>query len=91
MLKNKDTDVRTAQERLDDVVSFFADNKDDLTGALEELSQALGRVKTFIEDNRGRAEEERRPASSPSPGPWSSNGPRWPRRRTSAPPAPATS
>ncbi|MEU9519843.1 MCE family protein [Streptomyces sp. NPDC048224] len=53
MLKNKDTDVRTAQEGLDDVVSFFADNKDDLTGALEELGKALGQVKTFIEDNRG--------------------------------------
>ncbi|WP_217165200.1 MCE family protein [Streptomyces sp. AC512_CC834] len=53
MLKNKDTDVRTAQERLDEVVSFFADNKDDLTGALEELGKALGQVKTFIEDNRG--------------------------------------
>ncbi|MFE7435724.1 MCE family protein [Streptomyces tendae] len=53
LLKNKDTDVRTAQERLDEVVGFFADNKDDLTGALEELGKALGQVKTFIEDNRG--------------------------------------
>ncbi|CAL9573827.1 MCE family protein [Streptomyces sp. Tu 3180] len=53
MLKEKDTDVRTAQERLDEVVGFFADNKDDLAGALEELGTALGRVKTFIEDNRG--------------------------------------
>lgn len=53
MLKNKDGDVRTAQERLDEVVGFFADNKDDLTGALEELGKALGQVKTFIEDNRG--------------------------------------
>ncbi len=53
MLKDKDTDVRTAQERLDEVVGFFADNKDDLTGALEELGKALGQVKTFIEDHRG--------------------------------------
>ncbi|MFF8776212.1 MCE family protein [Streptomyces sp. NPDC015140] len=53
MLKDKDTGVRTAQERLDEVVGFFADNKDDLTGALEELGKALGQVKTFIEDNRG--------------------------------------
>ncbi|EFE69710.1 secreted protein [Streptomyces viridosporus ATCC 14672] len=53
MLKEKDTDVRTAQERLDEVVGFFADNKDDLAGALEELGTALGQVKTFIEDNRG--------------------------------------
>ncbi|MFF8030741.1 MCE family protein [Streptomyces sp. NPDC016626] len=57
MLKEKDTDVRTAQERLDEVVGFFADNKDDLTGALEELGTALGRVKTFIEDNRGELRE----------------------------------
>ncbi|MGW1771187.1 MCE family protein [Streptomyces sp. NPDC002104] len=52
MLKDKDTDVRTAQERLDDVVTFFADNKDDLAGALTELGKALAQVKTFIRDNR---------------------------------------
>ncbi|MFF5155916.1 MCE family protein [Streptomyces sp. NPDC000348] len=57
MLKEKDTDVRTAQERLDEVVGFFADNKDDLAGALEELGTALGRVKTFVEDNRGELKE----------------------------------
>lgn len=57
MLKAKDTDVRTAQERLDEVVGFFADNKDDLTGALEELGKALGQVKTFIEDNRGELKD----------------------------------
>ncbi|MFD8201750.1 MCE family protein [Streptomyces sp. NPDC059701] len=53
MLKDKDTGVRTAQERLDTVVGYFADNKDDLAGALEELGTALGQVKTFIKDNRG--------------------------------------
>ncbi|MBM7170054.1 MCE family protein [Streptomyces sp. G44] len=53
MLKDKDSGVRTAQERLDTVVGHFADNKDDLAGALEELGTALGRVKTFIKDNRG--------------------------------------
>ncbi|MFE2281071.1 MCE family protein [Streptomyces sp. NPDC059454] len=57
MLKEKDTGVRTAQERLDEVVGFFADNKDDLAGALEELGTALGRIKTFIEDNRGELKE----------------------------------
>ncbi|WP_217128918.1 MCE family protein [Streptomyces sp. AC558_RSS880] len=57
MLKEKDTDVRTAQERLDEVVGFFADNKDDLAGALEELGTALGQIKTFIEDNRGELKE----------------------------------
>ncbi|MFC4329256.1 MCE family protein [Streptomyces andamanensis] len=53
MLKDKDADVRTAQERLDTVVSFFADNKNDLAGALAELGKALGQVKQFIQDNRG--------------------------------------
>lgn len=53
MLKDKDTEVRTAQEGLDTVVGFFADSKDDLAGALEELGTALAQVKTFIEDNRG--------------------------------------
>ncbi|MFE1349721.1 MCE family protein [Streptomyces sp. NPDC058757] len=53
MLKEKDSSVRTAQERLDDVVGFFAENKDDLAGALQELGRALAQVKTFIKDNRG--------------------------------------
>ncbi|MFD3569886.1 MCE family protein [Streptomyces sp. NPDC058671] len=53
MLKNKDGDVRAAQERLDEVVGYFAENKDDLAGALKELGKALAQVKTFIKDNRG--------------------------------------
>ncbi|MEU6932467.1 MCE family protein [Streptomyces sp. NPDC046374] len=53
MLKEKDGDVRTAQERLDEVVGYFAENKDDLSGALKELAKALARVKTFIKENRG--------------------------------------
>ncbi|MGW1012230.1 MCE family protein [Streptomyces termitum] len=53
MLKEKDGDVRTAQERLDEVVGYFAENKDDLAGALKELGKALARVKTFIQENRG--------------------------------------
>ncbi|NEB74912.1 MCE family protein [Streptomyces sp. SID14478] len=53
MLKEKDGSVRTAQENLDDVTGYFADNKDDLAGALKELGRALGQVKTFIKDNRG--------------------------------------
>ncbi|MEV7728793.1 MCE family protein [Streptomyces sp. NPDC087917] len=57
MLKDKDGDVRTAQERLDDVVSFFADNKDDLAGALAELGKALAQVKTFIQDHRGELKQ----------------------------------
>ncbi|MFI7384986.1 MCE family protein [Streptomyces sp. NPDC049813] len=53
MLKEKDGGVRTAQENLADVTGYFADNKDDLAGALKELGAALGQVKTFIRDNRG--------------------------------------
>ncbi|MFB7237822.1 MCE family protein [Streptomyces sp. NPDC056269] len=53
MLKDKDGDVRTAQERLDEVVGYFAENKDDLAGALKELGKALVQVKAFIKDNRG--------------------------------------
>ncbi len=53
MLKEKDGGVRTAQQNLDDVMTFFADNKDNLAGALRELGTALGQVKTFIKDNRG--------------------------------------
>ncbi|MER8232419.1 MCE family protein [Streptomyces sp. NPDC101490] len=53
MLKEKDGDVRTAQERLDEVVGYFAENKDDLAAALKELGKALAQVKQFIKDNRG--------------------------------------
>ncbi|MFM9373641.1 MCE family protein [Streptomyces sp. Da 82-17] len=53
MLKEKDGDVRTAQENLADVTGYFAENKDDLAGALEELGRALAQVKKFVEANRG--------------------------------------
>jgi phospholipid/cholesterol/gamma-HCH transport system substrate-binding protein len=53
MLRKKDKSVRTAQENLDDVTSYFADNRDDLAGALKELGVALRQVKKFIQDNRG--------------------------------------
>ncbi|MFJ5707178.1 MCE family protein [Streptomyces sp. NPDC093105] len=53
MLKEKDGDVRAAQERLDEVVGYFAENKDDLAAALKELGRALAQVKTFVKDNRG--------------------------------------
>ncbi|MFE9401297.1 MCE family protein [Streptomyces sp. NPDC006530] len=58
MLKNKDGAVREAQNQLADVTSFFADNKDNLAGALKELGTALGNVKTFIRDNRGALKTE---------------------------------
>lgn len=57
MLKDNDGNVRTAQERLDDVVSFFAANKDDLAGALAELGKALAQVKTFIQNNRAELKQ----------------------------------
>ncbi|WP_031006690.1 MCE family protein [Streptomyces sp. NRRL F-5727] len=53
MLKEKDGDVRAAQERLDEVVGYFAENRDDLAAALKELGRALAQVKTFVKDNRG--------------------------------------
>lgn len=53
MLKKKDGGVRKAQENLDEVTTYFADNRDDLAGALKELGIALGQVKKFIKDNRG--------------------------------------
>ncbi|WP_328307701.1 MCE family protein [Streptomyces sp. NBC_00442] len=58
MLKDKDGAVRDAQNQLADVTSFFADNKDNLAGALKELGTALGNVKTFIQDNRGSLKSE---------------------------------
>ncbi|WP_329461908.1 MCE family protein [Streptomyces sp. NBC_01431] len=58
MLKDKDGAVRDAQNQLADVTSFFADNKDNLAGALKELGTALGEVKTFIQDNRGSLKAE---------------------------------
>lgn len=57
MLKDNDGNVRTAQERLDDVVTFFAANKDDLAGALAELGKALAQVKTFIQNNRAELKQ----------------------------------
>ncbi|RCH69057.1 MCE family protein [Streptomyces sp. SDr-06] len=58
LLKNKDGAVRDAQNKLADVTSFFADNKDNLAGALKELGTALGNVKTFIRDNRAGLKAE---------------------------------
>ncbi|MEU9191928.1 MCE family protein [Streptomyces hundungensis] len=58
MLKNKDGAVRDAQNQLADVTTFFADNKDNLAGALKELGTALGTVKTFIRDHRGALKAE---------------------------------
>ncbi|MEI7030215.1 MCE family protein [Streptomyces pratensis] len=53
MLKDKDSDVRTAEQQLDSVTTFLADDKKNLSAALKELGAALGQVKTFIAKNRG--------------------------------------
>jgi virulence factor Mce-like protein len=53
MLKNKDSEVRTAEQRLATVTGFLAEDKENLSAALKELGTALGRVKGFVEDNRG--------------------------------------
>lgn len=54
MLKTNDGKVKAATDQLSTVTGFLADDKQDLAGALQELSTALGSVKTFIEDNRAR-------------------------------------
>ncbi|WP_405580789.1 MCE family protein [Streptomyces sp. NBC_01190] len=54
MLKTNDGKVRTAAEQLSTVTGFLADDREDLGGALRQLSTSLGQVKTFIQDNRAR-------------------------------------
>ncbi|MEU6820858.1 MCE family protein [Streptomyces atriruber] len=54
MLKRKDGQVRRAETQLSEVAGFLAADKDDLAGALKDLGTALGQVKGFISDNRGR-------------------------------------
>ncbi|RCG18623.1 MCE family protein [Streptomyces diacarni] len=53
MLKRNDTRVRTAERQLSDVTTFLAEDKENLAQALAQLGTALGKVKKFIEDNRG--------------------------------------
>ncbi|MEV0746453.1 MCE family protein [Streptomyces sp. NPDC050273] len=57
MLKDNDSNVRTAEDQLNSVTGFLADDKKNLGAALKELGTALGQVKTFIKDNRGALEE----------------------------------
>ncbi|GJF06810.1 MCE family protein [Pseudonocardia sp. D17] len=51
-LKNDDGTVREFTDRLDSVTRTLADQREDLGGALQELSLALGEVQAFIADNR---------------------------------------
>ncbi|MGV9883610.1 MCE family protein [Streptomyces sp. NPDC003006] len=54
MLKRKDGQVRRAVTQLSEIADFLAEDKDDLAAALKQLGTALGQVKGFISDNRGR-------------------------------------
>ena len=53
MLKTDDSQVRLAQQQLAQVSGFLASDRQDLGGALHELSIALGQVQVFISGNRG--------------------------------------
>jgi virulence factor Mce-like protein len=52
MLKANDGQVRLAEQQLADVSGFLASDRQDLGGALHELSIALGQVQAFIANNR---------------------------------------
>ncbi|WP_420824829.1 MCE family protein [Streptomyces coryli] len=54
MLKKNDKGVRTAAKQLADVSKFLSDDKENLAAALKDLGTALGQVKGFIQENRGR-------------------------------------
>jgi phospholipid/cholesterol/gamma-HCH transport system substrate-binding protein len=53
MLKANNGQVQLAEQQLADVSGFLASDRQDLGGALHELSIALGQVQGFIADNRG--------------------------------------
>ncbi len=53
MLKKNDKRVHKAEKQLVDVNTFLADDKENLAKALKQLGTALGKVKKFIDDNRG--------------------------------------
>ncbi|WP_329041963.1 MCE family protein [Streptomyces sp. NBC_00178] len=57
MLKDKDGDVRAAEQQLNSVTGFLADDRKNLGAALEELGKALGQVKGFIQRNHGALKE----------------------------------
>jgi phospholipid/cholesterol/gamma-HCH transport system substrate-binding protein len=52
MLKNNDGQVRLAEQQLASVFGFLAADRQDLSGALSNLSTALGQVQGFIASNR---------------------------------------
>ncbi|MEU5884812.1 MCE family protein [Spirillospora sp. NPDC047279] len=52
MLRANDSQVRQAEQQLADVTGFLAADRENLAAALRLLAEALGKVKTFIQDNR---------------------------------------
>ncbi|MFD9790974.1 MCE family protein [Streptomyces sp. NPDC059070] len=58
MLKENDTTVSTTERQLADVTTFLAGEKDDLAAALKQLGTALGQVRAFVHDNRGRLKKD---------------------------------
>ncbi|WP_433334145.1 MCE family protein [Spirillospora sp. CA-294931] len=52
MIKENDGQVRRAERQLAEVTGFLAADRDELAGALRELSLALAQVRDFIRDNR---------------------------------------
>jgi len=53
MLKANNGQVRLAQQQLAQVASFLAADRQNLAGALNELTTALGQAQAFIQANRG--------------------------------------
>jgi phospholipid/cholesterol/gamma-HCH transport system substrate-binding protein len=52
-LAQSDSDIREFNGRFADVSDFLADERQDLAAAVGQLGPALGKVKSFIDDNRG--------------------------------------
>ncbi|QWF83738.1 MCE family protein [Amycolatopsis sp. CA-230715] len=54
MLAANDDQVNKAGQQLTSITKVLADQRDEFSGALTELTQALGTVKGFINDNRDK-------------------------------------
>jgi ABC-type transporter Mla subunit MlaD len=52
MLKNNNNQVQSVTQQLASVSGFLADDRQDLGAALNQLADALGKVQSFISDNR---------------------------------------
>ncbi|MFC7219106.1 MCE family protein [Streptomyces polyrhachis] len=54
MLKRNDGQIGKATQQIADVTTFLAADREELAAALSQLGTALGEIKVFIADNRGR-------------------------------------